>query len=570
MICNFQCFSGLQSAWCVSQHQGRVTFPQHGIKCPCKRRQVWKHDTKTKMLACSPVCTFVEHTRQCIVHIMSFLQNLPRVGFARTFFTGARQLAGPRLCNIQRILWQKLTGRSIALAYYLDMGFSIFPKDVLMGDMRWSSLWINLWQNLFLILLATTLHLIGIDPAFAQVLNASVWLLTLPKHTSPRNKVCSLTPSTVNLSRNCIFRCELRESGIRRLTVTFISTRFSQTIATGSGRFTGNLMVFSACWARHSSQCQEGLHASWHLMGLSVSSPRYRSQSAHGICCCDFLTNYASWWGDAEPLGDMVGFSLFQPDIETTESRWFKCRIPMGMLLIPMCFLRSKNFGGLDADCLFPYCIVSIDEAKSTGRIRQRFVDCPNKNSTTEWWIFFIVHESDRWHSKKTQQKAKMYCHGFDCSIGIFRPKRRAALKSEVQKRMSSFDAQALANLSDSVPDMSEQQLSCTMCDVSMYWDCMVRLIVLLEVKTTIPWMLLNQRAMSLADISLWTGQLSTNIVCQLPFFHVPPNYPNCFSFVNKQRCPDKRIKFDNCKRTEHERWKLGSEPWSSRNMAEG
>ena len=147
-------------------------------------------------------------------------------------------------------------------------------------------------------------------------------------------------------------------------------------------------MIFSACWARHSSQCQEGLHASWHLMGLSVSSPRYRSQSAHGICCCDCLTNYASWWGDAEPLGDMVGFNLFQPDIETTESRWFKCRIPMGMLLIPMCFLRSKNFGGLDADCLFPYCIVSIDEAKSTGRIRQRFVDCPNKNSTTEWWIF--------------------------------------------------------------------------------------------------------------------------------------------------------------------------------------
>lgn len=35
----------------------------------------------------------------------------------------------------------------------------------------------------------------------------------------------------------------------------------------------------------------------------------------------------------------------------------------------------------------------------------------------------------------------------------------RAALKSEVQKRMSSFDAQALANLSDSVPDMSEELL---------------------------------------------------------------------------------------------------------------
>ena len=123
----------------------------------------------------------------------------------------------------------------------------------------------------------------------------------------PFQNILRPTPSTVNLSRNCVFRCELRESGIRRLTSTFISTRFSQTTATGLGRFTeftGNLIVFSACWARHSSQCREGLHASWHLMGLSVS-PRYRSQSAHGICCERFFNQlcqlvmqnpWGTWW----------------------------------------------------------------------------------------------------------------------------------------------------------------------------------------------------------------------------------------------------------------------------------
>ena len=84
----------------------------------------------------------------------------------------------------------EFTGRSIALAYYLDMGFTIFPRTcwwVICDDQVCESI---CHKNLFLILLATTLHLIGIDPAFVQVLNASVWLLTLPKHTSPHSEHC--------------------------------------------------------------------------------------------------------------------------------------------------------------------------------------------------------------------------------------------------------------------------------------------------------------------------------------------------------------------------------------------
>ena len=54
MICNFQCFSGFQSAWCVSQHQGRVTFPQHGIKCPCKAQaglKTWHENENARLLS---------------------------------------------------------------------------------------------------------------------------------------------------------------------------------------------------------------------------------------------------------------------------------------------------------------------------------------------------------------------------------------------------------------------------------------------------------------------------------------------------------------------------------------
>ena len=200
---------------------------------------------------------------------------------------------------IERIIWRKFARRSLrfALAYYLDMGFTIFPKDVLMGDMQWSSWWIKLWQNSCQILPATTLHLIGIDLVFVQVLNAPVQFLILPWHTPSQNKVCSLTPSTVNLSRNWDW-------------ISRLFNGFPISYRNRLGKVLLKMMVVSACCAHGSS---------WHW-GVS---PQSRSLSTIFQQTCRFGR-------DAEPLRDMANFNLFQRDIETTESRLFECRRILG------------------------------------------------------------------------------------------------------------------------------------------------------------------------------------------------------------------------------------------------
>lgn len=187
-----------------------LTFQQRVIKCLCKQRRAWKHDTKT------PALQFAHWAHPTVHrHIMSFVQRLHKTEFATSWFCPYLLHWCTAACWSENMQYTAQTSTEICWAFHCA---GVLPwhgaHHVSEGDADgWYAMikFVNqcVTKNIS-DSAGNNVHLIGIDPTFVQVLNASVWFPTLPKHTSSQNKVFPWPPSTVELSTGC--RSKLKES----------------------------------------------------------------------------------------------------------------------------------------------------------------------------------------------------------------------------------------------------------------------------------------------------------------------------------------------------------------------